>query len=49
MYFMSRIYMNYEDIIKNEPVVIDFLTKKIHLLFSYYRNKKTLFTITTCL
>ena len=25
---MSRIYMNYEDIIKNEPVVIDFLTKK---------------------
>lgn len=29
MCFMShRIYMNYEDIIKNEPVVIDFLAKK---------------------
>lgn len=46
MCFMSdRIYLNYDDIVKEESVVVDYLAKKFRPIFRYCCYKKTLFTI----
>ena len=46
MCFMSdRIYLNYDDVVKEESVVVDYFSKKFRPIFRYCCYKKTLFTI----